>query len=101
MPQIYGYPDDLQAYITRMSQSGSPPGSSGYRSRVPSSDWDDVIGETGEIADEVFSAFAEQARTHIDSRLAQECLYNCAIFLCRLSLYLVLRIGSDRGLGHF
>ena len=101
------YPDNwentLQEYIAQMSQDNVPPQGTPCRKRRPGrSSWDDAINEAGDIADEVFDAFAEQMKAAVSSKLSKEIAFNCGIFACKLSLYTIVRVGSDHGLyGHF
>ena len=104
MAEIYDYyPQSIQDYIAQFTQQEPPPSGSGpQRRRASSNSWDDAIGEAGEIADEVFEAFAEQARSAVSSRISKEALFHTSIFACKLALYVIVRIGSDHGLyGHF
>lgn len=66
------------------------------------SSWDDAINEASDIADEVFDAFAEQMKNAVSSKLTKEIVFNLGIFLAKLSIYTIIRVGSDHGLyGHF
>lgn len=107
MAAVYEYPDEftqtLQEYISHMSQDTPPPQGTPYRKRRPGmSSWDDAINEASDIADEVFDAFAEQMKNAVSSKLTKEIVFNLGIFLAKLSIYTIIRVGSDHGLyGHF
>lgn len=103
MSHVYDYySGGIEEYISRMGGSEAYSAGSGYQGRRASSGRDEYMEQTDELVESVFSAFAEQARETLDNPLVLEIAYHVGIFVFQLSIYLIVRAGSQKGIvGHF
>ena len=103
MSRVYDYySGGIEEYISRMGGSEGYPTGGGNRDRRGAFVCDENMEQTDELVENVFTAFAEQARETLDNPLVLEIAYHVGIFIFQLGIFLIVRAGSQKGItGHF